>query len=309
MQALFEIILPVFVVIGFGYVVAWRGLFSESAVDSLVTFTQNFAIPCLLFSAISQIELGQVTNMPLIAAYYIGTFASFFLGYVGARVVFDRGPIDAIAIGFCCFFSNTILLGLPISERAFGPDALAGNFAIIAFHAPLLYLLGVTAMEVTRNQGSQVSEKVSRVLRAMFRNPFVIAIALGLIVNFTGLPLPGPFVTGIDLMAEAALPAALFGLGGVLVRYKPEGDLKTILMVCAISLVAHPALVFATGTALALDQASMRSAVLTASMAPGVNAYVFANMYGAARRVAASAVLIATAASIGSIWFWLLILP
>jgi hypothetical protein len=44
-------------------------------------------------------------------------------------------------------------------------------------------------------------------------------------------------------------------------------------------------------------------------MAPGINAYVFANMYGAARRVAASAVLIATATSILSVWVWLALLP
>ena len=44
-------------------------------------------------------------------------------------------------------------------------------------------------------------------------------------------------------------------------------------------------------------------------MAPGINAYVFANMYGRARRVAASSVLIATALSIGTVWLWLSALP
>jgi predicted permease len=44
-------------------------------------------------------------------------------------------------------------------------------------------------------------------------------------------------------------------------------------------------------------------------MAPGFNAYIFANMYGRARRVAASSVLIATAISILSVWFWLGALP
>ena len=48
---------------------------------------------------------------------------------------------------------------------------------------------------------------------------------------------------------------------------------------------------------------------LTAAMAPGVNAYLFANIYGVGRRVAASAVLIATAVSILTIWAWLAILP
>ena len=44
-------------------------------------------------------------------------------------------------------------------------------------------------------------------------------------------------------------------------------------------------------------------------MAPGVNAYLFANMYGVAKRVAASAVLIATALSVLTVWGWLSILP
>ena len=33
MSALFDVILPVFIVIGFGYVVAWRRMFTEIAVD------------------------------------------------------------------------------------------------------------------------------------------------------------------------------------------------------------------------------------------------------------------------------------
>ena len=66
---------------------------------------------------------------------------------------------------------------------------------------------------------------------------------------------------------------------------------------------------YGMGTALGLSTGQMRSAVLTASMAPGVNTYLFANMYGRARRVAASAVLLATAGSIITVWGWLSILP
>ena len=309
MSAIIEIILPVFVVVGFGYAVAWKGLFNENAVDGLVAFTQKFAIPCLLFAAISRLDLTVITSVPLIASYYVGAFASFFLAFVCARLFFDRNPMEAVAIGFCGFFSNTILLGLPITERAYGPEALSGNFAIITFHAPLLYFLGVTAMEFARSGTAGTSEKAARVLRAMFHNQFVIAIGLGLLVNVTALPLPAPLVKSVDMIASAALPAALFGLGGLLARYKPEGDFRAILMVCVISLVVHPLVVFGAGTALSLDQDAMRSAVLTAAMAPGVNTYLFANMYGAARRVAATSVLIATALSVVSVWAWLLVLP
>lgn len=309
MQALFDIILPVFVVIGVGYFVTWRGLFNEAAIEGIVKFTQNIAIPCLLFRAISEIDISGTINAPLIFSYYLGAFASFGAGYTGARKLFGRNQPDAVAIGFCCMFSNTILLGLPITERAYGLDALADNFAIIAFHAPLCYMLGVTAMEFAKNRGSSAFDRSSRVLNAMFHNPFVIAIVLGVIANVISLQLPVFIASGIDLLATASLPAALFGLGGILFRYRPEGDTRTILMISGISLIVHPAIVYGVGKAMALDQDALRSAVLTASMAPGVNAYIFANMYEAARRVAAASVLVTTAGSILTILFWLLVLP
>ena len=90
MSAIIEIILPVFVVVGFGYFVVWKGMFSDSAVDGLVAFTQKFAIPCLLFRAISGIDLAVVTNAPLIISYYTGAFASFFIAFLCARMFFDK---------------------------------------------------------------------------------------------------------------------------------------------------------------------------------------------------------------------------
>jgi predicted permease len=85
--------------------------------------------------------------------------------------------------------------------------------------------------------------------------------------------------------------------------------MKTILYVVACSLLLHPAITWGLATALKVDTAGMRSAVLTAAMAPGVNAYVFANMYGVAKRVAASAVLIATGLTVLTAWFWIAVLP
>ena len=71
----------------------------------------------------------------------------------------------------------------------------------------------------------------------------------------------------------------------------------------------HPLVTYGLGRAFALEVAATRSSVLTAAMAPGVNAYLFASIYGVAKRVAASTVLVATAASILTISVWLAILP
>lgn len=310
MQALIDVILPVFLVIGFGWLAVWRGLFSDAGVDGLMKFTQNFAIPMLLFRAISTLDLGQNFDLRLLLSFYTGATSGFLLGLFGARVLFGRPWEDSVAIGFIGLFSNSLLLGLPITERAYGAGALEPNYAIIAVHSPFCYGLGITVMEIVKSRGSGgIARTGARVLRAMFRNALVIGISLGFVVNLSGLVLPGVLTDALDLVTRAALPAALFGLGGVLYRYRPEGDLRVILYICAVSLIAHPTIVWMMGTALELPQGSFRSAVVTAAMAPGINAYIFANLYGVAKRVAASAVLIGTAGSILSIWVWLSFLP
>ncbi|SIT81099.1 hypothetical protein SAMN05421665_1216 [Yoonia rosea] len=309
MAALIDVILPVFLVIGFGYVAVWKGYFSDSSVEGLMKFTQGFAIPCLLFRAISTLDLQQNFDLALLASFYAGAFTGFVTGLLGARYMFGRDWEDSVVIGFCCLFSNSLLLGLPITERAYGAGALEANYAIIAIHSPFCYMVGITAMEIARNRGGSVAALPGKVLKAMFNNALIIGISLGFVVNLSGIPLPSVLTDAIDLMIRAALPAALFGLGGVLYRYRPEGDMRTILFVVAVSLVLHPLIAWGLVRANDLSDAALRSATVTAAMAPGVNAYVFANMYGKAKRVAASAVLMGTALSILTVWVWLAVLP
>ena len=307
-QTLLDVILPVFLVIGAGYAATRSGYFTDGQIDALTRFTQQFAIPCLLFQAIATIDLSAGFDPALLASFYSGAAICFCLGLFGARLLFRRDWEDCVAIGFCCLFSNSVLLGLSITERAYGPQALTGNYAIIAFHSPFCYCVGISVMEAVRARGRGGIRTTQAALAAMMRNALIIGIALGFLFNVTGLSLPQMADDALSLISRAALPTALFALGGVLVKYRPEGDLRAITFVCAVSLLIHPALVWAFGSAAGLKQDLFRSGVLNAAMAPGFNAYIFANMYGRAKRVAASSVLIATGASIFTVWMWLTLL-
>lgn len=305
MQILLTIILPVFLVIGFGYLARMMTWIDDTGVDGVMRFAHSFAIPCLLFSAISKIDLGADFSPRLLLSFYTGASISFALGLFGARVLFKRDWESAVAIGFVALFSNSLLLGVAITERAYGPEALAGNFTIIALHSPFCYGLGITVMEIARAGGLGQRGVGAKVLRAIFKNTLIIGIMLGFIVNISGVPLPQGITAATDLMARAALPVALFGMGGVLFRYRPAGDMATILYVVALSLVVHPLITFGMGRALGLGVDGFRSAVLTAAMSPGINGYVFAHMYGVGKRVAASAVLIGTGLAVVTVWIWI----
>jgi hypothetical protein len=186
MQALLQVVLPVFLVIGAGWATVRAGLFDTGTVDALMRFATNFAIPVLLFRAIAGLDLGQDFSWPLLATFYAGAAAGFAAGLLGGRYLFARSWEDAVVFGFAALFSNSVLLGLPIMERAYGAAALAPNYAIIAIHAPFCYAVGVTAMEIARAGAvGGVVATAGRVLRAMFRNALVLGIAAGFAVNLT----------------------------------------------------------------------------------------------------------------------------
>lgn len=305
------VILPVFLIIGLGWLARWRGYFGDEAVDALMRYAQNIAAPILLGVSIYGMDLGTAFQPGLLLSFYVGAFSAFALGIFGARALGRPGP-DAVAIGFACLFSNSLLLGVAITERAYGTAGLAGNFAIISIHSPIMYTLGIVAMELTRSRGQNLPlHRLTRQIGcSILTQPLIIGILTGFAVNLSGLTLPGFAFDGLKMIAGTTIPTALFGLGGVLFRYRPEGDGKAIALVVAASLGVHPIIAWTLGTQVfALDAPALRSAVITAAMAPGVNAYLFAHMYGVAKRVAASAVLIATGLSIGTTWIWLQILP
>ena len=150
MLAVIDVVIPVFLVVSFGYVAVWQGLFTQSGIDGLMSFAQNFGIPCLLFKAISTLDLSQGFDPWMLLSFYTGATTGFVAGLLGARYLFGRDWEDCVAIGFCCLFSNSLMMGLAITERAYGSAALTHNYALLALHSPFCYCLGITVMETAR---------------------------------------------------------------------------------------------------------------------------------------------------------------
>jgi predicted permease len=311
MQALITVILPVFLLIAAGWTATRFGLLSAAASEALTKFAQSVAFPCLLFRAVVQLDIGEEFNAPLLLGYYAAASACFVVGMIGARLIFRREWEDCVVVGFCCLFSNTLMLAIPITERAYGHEALASNFAIVAIHAPFCYTLGIVTMELVRARRGRLRPLLlgRHIVRQVVTNPLVIALMLGFVVNLAGLTTPAPVYAAVNMLADAAVPVGLFAVGGVLTQYRLEGDGRLIAMICGITLLLHPSLMWLLGRAADLPSSAFRSAVITAAVAPGVNTYVFANIYGRAKRVAASSVLVTTVGCILTVWFWLSILP
>ena len=308
MQVLFEVTVPVFALIGLGYISVRRGLFSDSHIAGLMRFAQYVAIPCLLFRAISQIDFRANFDSLLMVSFYAGSLCTFLLGVLGARHACSRSWEDSIAIGFAAMFSNTVLIGLAIVGRAYGDDTLASTFLIVSIHAPFCYLIGIAVMETAKSADLDMLRTLRAVANGMFRNSIMLGIGAGFLFNILEIPVPILIGDTLDMIRLTALPAALFGLGGILVQYKPEGDIIVIAMVCMLTLIVHPLVTWLLAAkTFQLDQSLVRSAVITAAMAPGINACIFSSMYGRAMRVSATSVLVGTAASIITASAWIVL--
>lgn len=306
LYGLLLIVLPVFLVVGLGFTAVKTRIFPDAGIDALIGFATNIAVPALLFRSIYELDLGAALDPGHMTAFYGGALACFVGATLASRMVWKRRPGEAVAVGFSALFSNSVLLGLPIFERAYGAGAMEPVFALIAFHAPFCYFVGIMTMEFSRRDGLPVRVALARAGRAMFKNGLMVGIALGFAFNLGGVPVPDPVASTIDMLAAAALPVALFGLGGVLTRYRMRAEIGEAAMVSAFSLILHPLLAYLLAAhVFGLDDGFVRAAVLIAAMPPGVNGYIFAAMYGRAVGTAASTVLLATLLSVATVTVWL----
>lgn len=304
-----QIVLPVFLLVGAGYLAAKRNIFKPEQTDAVMKFAQLFALPALLFSAVAKLDLSAVFQPELLISFYAGNTFVFVVGTLIAHYFFKRPAGAAVAVGFSGMFANTVLLGLPIVERAYGTEALQPVYALIAVHAPYCYIVGITTMEVVRAGGRPIPETLKSITKEVFSNSLTIGLMLGFMVNFSGFALPQFIWSPIEMMVSAAIPTALFALGSILTRYRLSDRIGETIVVLALKLFVHPGIAYVLATQvfeLSID--FTRAAVMAGAMAPGVNVFLFANIYDRAKGTAANAVLLGTTASIISVSFWLFVL-
>jgi len=306
---IFNVIIPVFAIIGVGYLAVRFRLFPSEGTKSLVAFVNNFATPCLLCQAMLTSDFSTTFNPLVIVPFYIGALFSLLCGALIARNVFKQRPGESVSSGFSAMFTNTVLIGIPVIQRAYGQLALPTVFSIIAFHAPMLITLGMLVMELVRRDGAPLGRTFIVAGLRIIQNPLLWGVVVGALGNRFGVKLPEPGTAFLTMMSAAVLPASLFGLGGALNEYRISESWAQASLMSVFKLIVHPAIVYVlTVLVLHVPIEFARYAVMLSAMPAGINAYVFATYYDRNVNVAANVVLISTVASIATITFWLLVL-
>lgn len=303
------VILPIFALMGLGYVAVLKRLFPAEGVKSLIAFVNNFATPCLLFLSISMSDFRSAFNLSIIGPFYLGAFICFAVGIAIARRGFGNRPGESVAAGFSGTFTNTVLVGLPILTRAYGDGALPVTLSIIGLHGAILLTTGMVTMELVKRDGQPLGRTLLVAARRVVSNPLIWGIAAGIIGSLLEIQLIEPAEAFFVMMSQAVVPAALFGIGGALVEFKLSENWKQALVASLIKLILHPAIAYVLMVwVLHVPLELARYGILLAAMPAGVNIYVFATYYERGVSVATNTILIATVLSAVTITGWLYVL-
>jgi predicted permease len=306
MLDILNVIIPVFAIIAVGYLAVRYRFYPAEGVRGLVAFVNNFLTPCLLFQSMLHANFDTAFNWSVIVSFYVGALAAFVLGSIIAVRYFGNRPGEGVSSGFAAMFTNTVLIGIPILQRAYGEAALQVALSIIALHASVLITIGMLVMELVRRDGTPLLKALGIAAIRILSNPLLWGIVLGVAGNVANLTLIEAAEAFFSLMSAAVVPVALFGLGGALNEYRLADNWPQALAMSALKLVLQPLIAWVLMVPLLrVEPEIARYGVVLAAMPAGINVYVFATYYNRAVNVATNTILISTVLSVLTVSGWL----
>ncbi len=309
-----SIVVSIFGLVGIGYAAARTRLLPASVGDGLTDFVFTVPIPLLLFRTLAAADLGGLSPWRIWAAYFVPFVAVWALSHLMVRRVFGRDARAGVVAGGSAAFSNTILVGIPLVQAAFGDSGMLYLIVIVSIHLAILMLVSVVLNEwAAKADGAGTdetsrAEALRRVAVALATQPILIAIAAGLVWRAAELPVPGWSAGIIDPLARAAGPLALFATGMAMAGHGIARQIGPAAAIAALKLLVMPGLVFAAAHIAGLPSLGVAAVTLVAACPTGVNAFLIAGRLGTGQALASNTLLIATAGGVASVTLWLAVL-
>lgn len=244
MLGLISLVLPIFLLIGLGFAAIRTGLAPRPTIEALSGFIMNFAMPALILHALLQQDLRQTLNWNYMLAYAAGSLVAFSILIALMRVLLARKPERATmgALGGCA--SNSGFVGFPVASLAIGAPALTALPLSMLVENIAVIPLALALAESTRARGAGALGAIRQTAARLVRMPLMIAILLGSALSALGFRPPVALANTLEMLASAAVPCALFVVGGTLATLRPGFALVDVWLIAACKLVLHPLLVF-----------------------------------------------------------------
>jgi predicted permease len=300
---------PIYLVIALGFLAVRFGVFAKVEMRILGKYVVNFALPALVFTALSQRPVNEILNGRYLLGYAAGSLSVMLVAFGWGWWQQGKSfPLSTLC-GLGMSSSNSGFVGYPIVAQVVGPSVAAVTLAMCMVVENLLIIpLALAMADSERAEGAKWYRIVIESLVQLARHPVVIAIVAGFSVALIGVSVSPVLSRTINVLATSSMAVSLFVIGGSLVGLQTKGMRRDVSVIALGKLLLHP---LAVGVMMWLappaDPALRVAAVIFASV-PMLSIYpVLAQKYGF-EGFCAAALLLATVLSFVTInvVLWLL---
>ena len=299
MQAVINVALPVFAIMALGYAAGRIGILGEASSDALNRYVYWIALPPLLFRAMATSPIDQSFPTAFVGAFLGGTLGVWALAAVIGFIVHRGSPAVLTMQGMNASFSNTGYLGIPLLVAAFGERGLAPASLATVIMSAVSVGIAVTSLELANGQRRGLRHAFADVIKALLRNPLVVAPLIGIGWSALALSIPTPVDTTLQLVGASASPCALFAIGLFLSGQSMTAGLGEVGWITALKLLWQPLITWVLAmTIFPMEPFWVASAVILAALPTGALVFVIAKTYDVYVDRTSSAIIVSTVISV-----------
>ena len=279
-------VFPVALMFFLGFGLARRGVFTGTEAEAILKFIARLAAPAILVSILVTSDFG-AADLSLVGLYLLGEVILYATTALIGVWLFRLDFKNAILVGIGASFSNHVMFAYPIAQFAFPAEMTLPVRGIIAFDI-IIFALSIVLLDINAGAGRGVAAAVIR----QARNPLLLALVFGLVVNLAPVEPPLALVRVAGFIADTAAPCGLFAAGVLLAAPLDRSHIRLAGYITGMKMLVHPLL--AAGLILvlggyALDAA--RTSLLVAVSPVGIMALTFASRYGGEKDAIALSIL------------------
>tara|TARA_R110000796_G_scaffold215409_1_gene331393 strand:+ start:4579 stop:5529 length:951 start_codon:yes stop_codon:yes gene_type:complete len=301
MLAILAITTPIFLLISAGYVARWSGIIQREQMQGVGVFVLYCALPALVIRALTQHPLEEIFKLNYLIAYGLGSITIFSAGLL-LTLRRQRQPLNASAmqaLGMAA--ANSGFVGYPVAVMVIGSPAAVLLALNMVIETLIIIPMALILAEMGSHQGSSVWKTTKQTALSLIKNPVLVGLLIGISLAITGLQIPAPLFKAIDMLAEAAGPAALFVIGGALFGLQVKGMARNVSQIVVGKLLIHPLIIFIAFYLMpSIDPLYMAGAVLFAA-SPMISIFPLLGQRYGLGGVSAASMLVGTVASFFSL--------
>lgn len=288
--------LPLFILILLGFLAVKLGRWQKTVTDSLTKFTFYIAFPIMLFQIMSHFSEQSEIDIKLLLVFFGGSFIVFAIGCLIASKVFKLNGSQSTLFAMGGIYTNTVFVGIPIIKMLLGDQAIPIVAIIVIFNALILWTLATVSIEFVQ-MGKLSGHSFIKALKNVSKNPIIIGIFTGIVVNYIGLPIPNFINQSTKMVSDMTAPLSLIVLGMGLAEYKIRDQFLITGSICILKLAILPIITYIVGKLLGLPTLELQVVVLLSSVSIAINCYMMARQFEVLQGPIASSLLISTALS------------